>query len=133
MQAGIARAGAALVVAVLSAIMFIPLARAAEPPQVTARAAVLIDMATGTVLYSKNPDTRLAPASTTKILTALIALERGKLDDRIRVGPNPPQVEGTRVYLVEGETLTLKDLLYGMLLNSGNDAALAVAEHYGSS
>ncbi|MDN5346712.1 MAG: hypothetical protein PWP65_276 [Clostridia bacterium] len=106
---------------------------AGEPPQITARAAVLMDMATGKILFAHNPDMRMAPASTTKILTALIALELGNLDDRITVGPNPPRVEGTRVYLVEGETVTLKDLLYGMMLNSGNDAALAVAEHYGGS
>ncbi|MBC7325027.1 MAG: D-alanyl-D-alanine carboxypeptidase, partial [Moorella sp. (in: Bacteria)] len=59
--------------------------------------------------------------------------EKGRLDDIITVGPNPPRVEGTRVYLVEGERVTLEDLLYGMLLNSGNDAALAIAEHYGGS
>ncbi|MGI6285277.1 D-alanyl-D-alanine carboxypeptidase family protein [Neomoorella humiferrea] len=111
-------------------------ARAAStgsPPEVTAAAAVLMDMATGKVLYEKNPDERKAPASTTKILTALIALEKGRLDDVITVGPNPPRVDGTRVYLVEGEQVTLENLLYAMLLNSGNDAALAIAEHYGGS
>lgn len=103
------------------------------PPQITAAAAVLMDMATGKVLWEKNPDERKAPASTTKILTALIALEKGHLDDVITVGPNPPRVDGTRVYLVEGEKVTLENLLYAMLLNSGNDAALAIAEHYGGS
>ncbi|MBE3573376.1 MAG: D-alanyl-D-alanine carboxypeptidase [Moorella humiferrea] len=103
------------------------------PPQITAAAAVLMDMATGKVLWEKNPDERKAPASTTKILTALIALEKGRLDDVITVGPNPPRVDGTRVYLVEGEQVTLENLLYAMLLNSGNDAALAIAEHYGGS
>lgn len=103
------------------------------PPPVTATAAVLMDTTTGKLLFAKNPDARRAPASTTKILTALIALENGHLDDRITVGPNPPRVEGTRVYLVEGEKLTLENLLYAMLLNSGNDAALAIAEHFGGS
>ena len=108
-------------------------ADAAAPPDLTAGAAVLTDFTTGIVLYAKNPDVHKAPASTTKILTALIALEKGRLDDVITVGPNPPRVEGTRVYLVEGEKITLENLLYGMLLNSGNDAALAIAEHYGGS
>ncbi|CEP66990.1 Peptidase S11, D-alanyl-D-alanine carboxypeptidase A [Moorella glycerini] len=108
-------------------------ADAAGPPGLTAAAAVLMDTATGKVLFAKNPDERKAPASTTKILTAMIALEKGHLDDVITVGPNPPRVDGTRVYLVEGEKVTLENLLYGMLLNSGNDAALAIAEHYGGS
>ncbi|WP_170291001.1 D-alanyl-D-alanine carboxypeptidase family protein [Neomoorella glycerini] len=108
-------------------------ADAAGPPGLTAAAAVLMDTATGKVLFAKNPDERKAPASTTKILTAMIALEKGHLDDVITVGPNPPRVDGTRIYLVEGEKVTLENLLYGMLLNSGNDAALAIAEHYGGS
>ncbi|MGI9861857.1 D-alanyl-D-alanine carboxypeptidase family protein [Moorella naiadis] len=105
----------------------------APPPQLTAQGAVLMDLTTGKVLYAKNPDEHLAPASTTKILTALIAMEKGHLNDVITVGPNPPRVDGTRVYLVEGEQVTLENLLYGMLLNSGNDAALAIAEYYGGS
>ena len=104
---------------------------AAGTPQITATAALLMDATTGEVLYTRNPDERRAPASTTKILTALVALEEGELDDLITVGPNPPRVEGTRIYLEEGETVRLEDLLYGMMLNSGNDAALAIAEHYG--
>ncbi len=106
---------------------------AAGTPQITATAALLMDATTGEVLYTRNPDERRAPASTTKILTALVALEEGELDDLITVGPNPPRVEGTRIYLEEGETVRLEDLLYGMMLNSGNDAALAIAEHYGGS
>lgn len=108
-------------------------ASTAGPPELTAAAAVLMDRATGKVLFAKNPDERKAPASTTKILTAMIALEKGHLNDVITVGPNPPRVDGTRVYLVEGEKVTLENLLYAMLLNSGNDAALAIAEHYGGS
>lgn len=140
-------AAKALVVVVLSLLLcslITPLAWAndvaggvatspAPAPQVTAAAAVLMDRLTGEVVFSKNPDARQAPASTTKILTALVALQKGHLDDVITVGPNPPRVEGTRVYLVEGEKATLEHLLYGMLLNSGNDAALAIAEHYGGS
>ncbi|WP_258360287.1 D-alanyl-D-alanine carboxypeptidase family protein [Moorella sulfitireducens] len=126
--------------AVITIVLLIFIAAAPAPAasttatlELTAAAAVLMDRATGEILFAKNPDERKAPASTTKILTALIALEKGHLNDLITVGANPPRVEGTRVYLVEGEEVTLENLLYAMLLNSGNDAALAIAEHYGGS
>jgi D-alanyl-D-alanine carboxypeptidase (penicillin-binding protein 5/6) len=127
-----------IVLAILSGILLIPYrsapaATVGQSPDISAAAAVLIDFTTGEMLFSKNVAEKKAPASITKILTAHVALEMGHLDDRITVGANPPRVEGTRVYLVEGETLTLRDLLYGMLLNSGNDAALAIAEYYGGS
>ncbi len=109
------------------------IALATEIPDVQASSGVLMDAVTGKILWSKNPDKPMAPASLTKVLTALIALENGNLEDKIKVGPNPPRVEGTRVYLVEGEKATLENLLYAMMLNSGNDAALAIAEHYGGS
>jgi len=109
------------------------MALAAEIPQVQASSGVLMDATTGKILWSMNPDKPMAPASLTKVLTALIALEKGHLQDKIKIGPNPPRVEGTRVYLVEGEEVTLENLLYAMMLNSGNDAALAIAEHFGGS
>ncbi len=105
----------------------------AETLSVEGRAAVLMDWKTGKILYQKNSNEPMPPASTTKILTALIALEKADLEEVITVGKMPPFVEGTRVYLVEGEKHVLKDLLYAMMLNSGNDASLAVAEHVGGS
>jgi len=125
--------GVLLICLVLSLGFDPKLALASENPQVQAPSCVLMEATTGKIVWAKNPDQRMAPASLTKVLTALIALERGDLNDKIKVGPNPPRVEGTRVYLVEGEEATLENLLYAMLLNSGNDAALAIAEHFGGS
>lgn len=102
-------------------------------PSVSGRAAVLIDAKSGKVLYDYNMNQSLPPASTTKIMTAILALEKAKLDDVVKVGVNPPLVEGTRVYLVEGEEVTLRELLYAMMVHSANDAALAIAEHIAGS
>lgn len=112
-----------------------PMDTAATPPtpDPTAEAAILIDAGSGRVLFSKNSDQRMAPASTTKILTAIIALEKGKLSDKVAVGHNAVIVRGTRVYLKEGEIQTLENLLYAALINSANDAAIAIAEHIGGS
>ena len=94
-----------------------------------AQAAVLMDAASGRVLYEQNAHDRRLIASTTKLMTALVALESGiPLSREITVSPDWVGVEGSSIYLREGETLTLETLLYGMLLRSGNDAALAVAE-----
>ncbi|OBR91108.1 MULTISPECIES: D-alanyl-D-alanine carboxypeptidase family protein [Clostridium] len=101
------------------------------PPPVSADGAVILDAATGQLLYSKDPDTAYPPASTTKIMTALLTLENTNLNDKVIIGKNPPNVDGTRVGLCEGEQLTVKDLLYGLLLASDNDCAEALAEHIG--
>ena len=95
----------------------------------TAKAAILIERNTGAVLYTHNADLPLPMASTTKVMTALIALEYGKLDEVVIVGRNAYGVPGTSIYLAEGEKITLRDLLYGLMLASGNDAAVAIAEH----
>ncbi len=97
----------------------------------SAKAAVLIERTTGNILLCANENTPLPMASTTKIMTALLALEQGNMDDVVTVGRNAYGVPGTSIYLSEGETITLKDLLYGLLLASGNDAAVAIAEHIG--
>lgn len=104
-----------------------------DAPAVSARAAVLMDAATGQVLFAKNASERLPMASTTKIMTALVALERGRLDDVVTVSRAATLVDGSRVYLDAGEQATLRDLLYALLLESGNDAAIAIAEHVGGS
>ncbi|MCL4425226.1 MAG: D-alanyl-D-alanine carboxypeptidase [Firmicutes bacterium] len=92
-----------------------------------------MDVDTGQVLYTKNPDTRLYPASTTKILTALLAIEMGHLDDVVTVSRRAAQIDGSRIYLEEGEKETLRDLLYALMLRSANDAAIAIAEHLAGS
>ncbi len=98
--------------------------------ETSAGAAVVIDGQTGRVLYEKNAHTRLGMASTTKIMTAIIALEKGDLSDVVTVDKRAEGIEGSSLYLRGGDKITLKNLLYGMLLRSGNDAATAVALHF---
>ena len=97
----------------------------------SAKAAVLIERNTGNILLCANERTPLPMASTTKVMTALMALELGNMDDIVTVGRNAYGVPGTSIYLSEGEKITLRDLLYGLLMASGNDAAVAIAEHIG--
>lgn len=101
------------------------------PPTVSADSVVLMDATTGEILYSKNPDAAYPPASTTKLMTALLTLEKCKLDDVVTIGKNPPLADGSKIYLFEGEQIKVRDLLYGLLLSSGNDCAEALAEHIG--
>ena len=96
-------------------------------PGVSAEAAILIDADSGRVIWSKNADDRHAMASTTKIMTALVALREMPLDTTVEINPAAVGVEGSSVYLYAGEQLTLEDLLYAMLLESANDAAAAIA------
>ncbi|MCI8330085.1 MAG: D-alanyl-D-alanine carboxypeptidase [Oscillibacter sp.] len=99
----------------------------------SATAAILVDVDSGRVLYERNADARMLIASTTKLLTALVALRDGDLRDTVKVSREAAYTEGSSMYLKEGEELTLETLLYGLLLCSGNDAAVAVAEHVGGS
>ena len=109
-------------------------AAAAPAPAVSGDAAILVDESSGVSLFEKDVHTRLPPASLTKIMTVLVALERGHLDDRVEVNIDSRRMRGSTVMgLVPGERLTLEDLLYGMMLPSGNDAALAIAEHISGS
>ena len=93
------------------------------------KGAVLLDSDTGAVLFAKNADKKMYPASLTKIATAIYAIDKGNLDSVVTVSANAVRQDGTRVYLNEGEKITLKQLIQGMLVNSGNDAAVAIAEH----
>ncbi len=102
-------------------------------PSVSAKAAVLIDADSGRVMFEKNAELRLPMASTTKIMTALVALELGNPDDNVTVTRESVGVEGSSIYLALGETLTLRELLYALLLASANDAATAIAIHVGGS
>ncbi|AWP28435.1 D-alanyl-D-alanine carboxypeptidase family protein [Paenibacillus sp. Cedars] len=96
-----------------------------------AQAAALIDVTSGRMLYSKNGDERLRIASLTKIMTAIVAIEHGKLDDRVKISKNAFAKEGSSIFLKLGEEMTLENLLFGLMLRSGNDAATAIAEHVG--
>ena len=105
----------------------------ANAVETSAEAAILIDVDSGRVLYQRNADTRMLIASTTKIMTALVAIRQGTLTDVVTVSREAALTEGSSMYLQEGEKLTLETLLYGLLLCSGNDAAVAIAQHVGGS
>jgi len=98
-----------------------------------AAACLLMDADSGRVLLSHNADTPLPMASTTKVMTALLAIELGNMDAPVTCSKNAYGVPGTSIYLSLGETLTLREMLYGLMLCSGNDAAVAIAEHIGGS
>ena len=99
-----------------------------EAPAVSAETAVVLELQTGRILYEKNCTEKAYPASTTKIMTALLAIEDGDLDQKIKVSDHAVGTEGSSIYLQEGERVLLKDLVYGLMLRSGNDAAVAIAE-----
>ncbi|MRG86865.1 D-alanyl-D-alanine carboxypeptidase family protein [Salinibacillus xinjiangensis] len=117
-------------------ILFVPRAFAStedSPPTITSQAAIVMDAKTGAVIYEKNAENQLYPASLTKIATAIFAIETGNLNDVVTVSEEAVDVEGTLVYLDEGEQVTLKKLVQGLLINSGNDAGAAIAEHLSGS
>lgn len=98
-----------------------------------AKAAILFDASSGRILYEKNADNPMLIASLTKIMTAIVAIENGDLNERVTISPNAEGVEGSSIYLKAGEKVPLGTLLYGLMLRSGNDAATAIAEHIGGS
>ena len=123
-----------LICALLAAGMLAPLGvRAHAAPEVSAQSAVLIEAQTGTVLYEKNAREQRAMASTTKIMTAILTIEAGELDREFTVDSYAIMVEGTSMGLREGDRVSRRDLLYGILLPSGNDAANAAAVSVGGS
>jgi D-alanyl-D-alanine carboxypeptidase len=101
--------------------------------QLNSEAAILIDAQSGQVIYEKNSIEKLSPASITKIATAIYAIENGNLDDLVTVSENARNVDGTVVYLEVGEQVPLLKLIQGLLINSGNDAGVAIAEHLSGS
>ncbi|HHZ20538.1 MAG TPA: D-alanyl-D-alanine carboxypeptidase [Firmicutes bacterium] len=102
-------------------------------PRINAQAAVLMDAGSGKVLYAKNAFYAMFPASTTKIMTAVLALELGKLNAKVPISIHAATREGTAMNISPGETWTLQQLLYGLLLSSGNDAAAAIGEYISGS
>ena len=104
-------------------------AQAEDAPHLNARAAVLMEWSTGTVLYGLRAHEKRDPASLTKIMTAIVALEHGSLQEPVRVSRYAAWTPGSIMGLEEGQEYSLKDLLYGLMLESGNDAAVAIAEH----
>lgn len=104
-------------------------AMSATLPEVSARASILIEWQTGTILFEKSGFTRMHPASLTKMMTALLAVERGRLEDMIHVSREAASQPGSSMNLRPGDLFSLEDLLHGLMLVSGNDAAWAIAEH----
>ncbi|MBU8878359.1 D-alanyl-D-alanine carboxypeptidase [Bacillus sp. FJAT-29790] len=98
-------------------------------PEISSETAILVDSKTGAILFQKNAQNKMYPASLTKIATAIYAIENGNLDDIVTISKEAAEVDGTSVFLEAGEEVTLKKLIQGMLINSGNDAAAAIAEH----
>ncbi len=100
---------------------------------ISGQAAILMEQESGRVLYGKNEHQSLKIASITKIMTAILAIESGKLDETVLVSKHAEGTEGSSLYLVSGEKMKLEDLVYGLMMRSGNDAAIAIAEHVGGS
>ena len=113
--------------ALLAAVLLYPSGAYA----ISAKKAIVMDATTGRCLYEKDADSRSLIASTTKIMTALIVCEQCNVLDRMQIPKEAVGVEGSSIYLKEGEVLTLQELLYGMMLHSGNDAATALAIYCG--
>ncbi len=111
----------------LAAAVFLPI----KTKAVSAQHAYVLDAVSGRVLFEKNPNERSLIASTTKIMTALIVCEQCNVLDRMRIPKEAVGIEGSSMYLQEGEVLTLQELLYGLMLQSGNDAAVALAIYCG--
>lgn len=98
---------------------------------ISAEKAILLDAVTGRVIYEKNADDQSLIASTTKIMTALVVCEQCNVLDRMRIPREAVGIEGSSMYLKEGEVLTIQELLYGLMMSSGNDAAVALAIYCG--
>ena len=108
---------------------------AAAPPPISTHAAAssVIDVKSGRIVFQENGDVPMRIASLTKVMTAIVAIEHGNLTDIVKVGPRAYGKEGSSIYLRLGEEMTLHNMLYGLMLRSGNDAATAIAEHVGGS
>lgn len=104
-----------------------------SPPILNSESAIVIDANTGKVLYEKDSLTKMYPASLTKIATAIYAIEKGNIEETVMISKKARNTGGSKVYLEEGEQVTLKKLIQGLLINSGNDAGVAIAEHLSGS
>ncbi len=111
----------------MAVVLFLPQNAAA----ISAEKAILVDAATGRVLFEQKADDRSLIASTTKIMTALVVCEQCNVLDRMKIPKEAVGIEGSSMYLREGEVLSLQELLYGLMLHSGNDAAVALAIYCG--
>ncbi|TLS35635.1 D-alanyl-D-alanine carboxypeptidase family protein [Pseudalkalibacillus caeni] len=120
-----------LTVSLLLALITSPVK--AEGLSVSARSAILMEQESGRILFEKDAYSQRRIASITKVMTAILAIESGKMDDMVTVSKRAVYTEGSSIYLKQGEKIKLEDLVYGLMLRSGNDAAVAIAEHVGGS
>src|SRR5690606_26006615 len=107
--------------------------KASAELRIASYSAIIMDQKTGRGFYEKNAHTPRKIASITKIMTAIIAIESGKMDELVTVTSRAVNTEGSSIYLKPGEKIKLEHLVYGLMLRSGNDAAVAIAEHVGGS
>lgn len=123
------------VLTILVIMLLLPSAvfSAAKQPSVKANAAILLDAKTGEVLFAHNIHKHYAPASTTKIMTAILAIESGRLDEKTQVSLKAAGTGGSSMHLFAGQIITLRELVTGLMMRSGNDAAVAIAEHLSGS
>jgi len=119
-----------LAAAAVARVLVVPVSAAAmsDPPEVAARAAVVMDARTGRVLWERNGDAALPPASTTKVMTSILALESGKLGRDMEVSAYAASQAPSKLGLKAGQQVRLRDLVYALMLKSANDAAVVVAE-----
>ncbi len=122
------RFGAVILLLAL-AVGITPVNARAAGPDVSAEACVLMDAESGIVIYEKNPDAQMLIASTTKIMTALVVIESCAMDEVVEIKPEWAATEGSSMGLKAGESCSVRELLYGLLLASGNDAGVALACH----
>jgi D-alanyl-D-alanine carboxypeptidase (penicillin-binding protein 5/6) len=101
----------------------------AVEPVIEAKSAIIVDFDSGTIIYERNQKEKLQIASITKLMTAIVALEEGNLDDVVTISQKSALTEGSKIWLLQGEQVTLRNLLQAILIHSGNDAAVAIAEH----
>lgn len=113
--------------------IFICNTSSAEELNLSGSSYILMDEESGRILLEREAYKKMSMASTTKIMTALIAIENGNLEDKVVIDSESAGVEGSSIYLQAGEIVSLKDLLYGLMLRSGNDSSLAIAKHIGGS
>lgn len=115
----------------LNMFSLITYAEISSEPKVKAQGSILMDKKTGRILWEHNSQQPMAMASTTKIMTAIIALENGKIDEEVTVSKNAVLAPPVKMYLKKDEKISLENLLYALMLQSSNDAAVAIAEHIG--
>lgn len=120
-----------LAVLSLAAVLVTTPQRSVSAMGISSQCGILLEQITGRVLFEKCPDEQKYIASITKILTAIVAIENGQLDEWVGVSDNATRQVGSSLYLALGDEMKLKDVIYGLMLRSGNDAAMIIAEEIG--